>query len=79
MKDLIIVAIFNHQKETIQIRSILEREKIPYIIQDESVVSVDPLASLKYGDIKLKVHTDNAQQVKDFLKELELETYIVEF
>ena len=38
MNDFVVVAIFNNQRETMKLRSVLERKKIPYIIQDETVL-----------------------------------------
>ena len=67
MNDFVVVAIFNNQKETMKLRSVLERKKIPYIIQDETVVSVDPLQSIGFGNITLKVEEQNVDKVKKIL------------
>lgn len=67
MNDFVVVAIFNNQKETMKLRSVLERKKIPYIIQDETVVSVDPLQSIGFGNITLKVEEQNVDNVKKIL------------
>ena len=77
MNDFVVVAIFNNQKETMKLRSVLERKKIPYIIQDETVVSVDPLQSIGLGDIKLKVEEEQEENVKNILKELKKEKFII--
>ena len=77
MNDFVVVAIFNNQKETMQLRSVLEREKIPYIIQDETVVSVDPLQSIGFGNITLKVDNKDVEQVKQILIDSKKEKLIV--
>ena len=78
MNDFVVVAIFNNQQETMSLRSILERKKIPYIIQDETVVSVDPLSSMGLGNISLKVGEENIEIVKNILIKKEKEKFIIE-
>lgn len=77
MNEFVVVAIFNNQRETIKVRSVLERKNIRYIIQDEAVVSVDPLQSIGLGDIKLKVEEQQEENVKNILKELKKEKFII--
>ncbi|WP_445714496.1 hypothetical protein [Flavobacterium sp.] len=78
MNDFVVVAIFNNQRETMKLRSVLERKKIPYIIQDETIVSVDPLQSIGFGNITLKVEEQNIDQVKNILIGLKKEKLIVQ-
>ena len=77
MNEFVVVAIFNNQRETIKVRRVLERKNIRYIIQDEAVVSVDPLQSIGLGDIKLKVEEEQEENVKNILKELKKEKFII--
>ena len=77
MNDFVVVAIFNNQRETIKVRSVLERKNIRYIIQDEAVVSVDPLQSIGLGDIKLKVEEEKEENVKNILKKKKKEKFII--
>ncbi|RBA29678.1 DUF2007 domain-containing protein [Flavobacterium tibetense] len=78
MNDFVVVAIFNNQRETMNLRSVLERKKIPYIIQDETVVSVDPLQSIGFGNILLKVEEKDVKEVKKILKELKKEKFLID-
>ena len=78
MNDFVVVAIFNNQQETMSLRSILERKKIPYIIQDETVVSVDPLSSMGLGNISLKVGEENIEVVKNILIKKKKEKFIID-
>lgn len=78
MNDFVVVAIFNNQRETMNLRSVLERKKIPYIIQDETVVSVDPLQSIGFGNILLKVEEKDVKDVKKILKELKKEKFLID-
>lgn len=77
MNDFVVVAILNNQKETMKLRSVLERKKIPYIIQDETVVSVDPLQSIGFGNITLKVEEQNVDKVKKILIDNKKEKLII--
>ena len=77
MNDFVVVAIFNNQRETMKLRSVLERKKIPYIIQDETVVSVDPLQSIGFGNITLKVEEKNVDKVKKILIDNKKEKLII--
>ncbi|WP_264548573.1 DUF2007 domain-containing protein [Flavobacterium sp. N2820] len=77
MNDFVVVAIFNHQRETLTLRSVLERKKIPYIIQDETVVSVDPLSSMSLGNISLKVDENYVEEVKNILKKKKKDKFII--
>ena len=60
-----------------KLRSVLERKKIPYIIQDETVVSVDPLQSIGFGNITLKVEEQNIDKVKKILIDNKKEKLII--
>ena len=77
MNDFVVVAIFNNQKENMKLRSVLKRKKIPYIIQDETVVSVDPLQSIGFGNITLKVEEQNVDKVKKILIDNKKEKLII--
>ena len=78
MNDFVVGAIFNNQRETMKLRSVLERKKIPYIIQDETVVSVDPLQSIGFGNITLKVEEKDVDKVKKILIDLKKEKLLVD-
>jgi hypothetical protein len=59
MKDFVTIAIFNLPSEIAVLKSILENEGIPYFFENETIVSIDPFASIAYGGIKLKVHRND--------------------
>jgi hypothetical protein len=67
MNDFVVVAVFTFPAEVAVIKSLLDFEKIPYFMNDEVMVSIDPLASIAYGGIKLKVHKNDADYVKQLL------------
>lgn len=70
MKDFITVAIFQLPQETYILKTLLERENIPYYFENETIVSVDPFASIALGGIKLKIHPENKVRVQQLLDTL---------
>ena len=70
MTEFITVATFNFTHEITILKTILDNEGIPYLFQNENLVSVDPLASFAYGGIILKVHPNDVEQVKEIMDNL---------
>ncbi len=71
MTEFITVAVFNFAHEITILKSVLDHEGIRYLFQNENLISVDPLATIAYGGIQLKVHPNDVQQVKDILDNLD--------
>jgi len=78
MQNFVVVAVFNLPTDIPIIKSILEHEGIPYFFENETIVSIDPFASIAYGGIKLKVHRNDAEVVKGILDNLDSHLRIVE-
>lgn len=70
MEDFQTIAIFNFAYEITILKSILENEGIPFLFQNENLISIDPLASIAYGGIKLKIHYNDFEKVQNILDEL---------
>ena len=70
MNEFATIATFNFAHEISVLRTILEREAIPHLFQNENLISIDPLASLAYGGIQLKIHPNDADRVKQILNDL---------
>jgi len=70
MTEFIKVATFNFAHEITILKTILDREEIPYLFQNENLISIDPLASFAYGGIQLKVHPTDLNKVKEIIEEL---------
>ncbi|WNM19652.1 DUF2007 domain-containing protein [Flavobacterium capsici] len=77
MKDFITIAIFNFPQETFVLKSILDNEGINYFFENETIVSIDPFASLAYGGIKLKIHPNDKEIVQKILDNLDSNLKIV--
>lgn len=78
MKDFVIVAVFNLPTEIAVLKTILENESIQYFFENETIVSIDPFASIAYGGIRLKVHQNDVEVVKGILDNLDSHLRIVE-
>jgi hypothetical protein len=78
MKDFVTVAVFNLPTEIAVLKSILENEGIQYFFENETIVSIDPFASIAYGGIKLKVHRNDVVLVKGILDNLDSHLRVVE-
>lgn len=70
MKDFITIAVFNFPQEIVVLKSILENEGIVHYFENETIVSVDPFASIAFGGIKLKIHPNDIQIVQQILDNL---------
>jgi hypothetical protein len=77
MKDFKTIAIFNYSHEIVVLRHILDQEGIHYFFENENIVSIDPLASLAYGGIQLKIHPNDFEQVQEILDNLNSKLSIV--
>jgi hypothetical protein len=77
MSEFITVATFNFAHEIMVLKSVLENEGIPFLFQNENLISIDPLASYAYGGIHLKVHPNDIQKVQEILDNLNTNLEIV--
>ncbi|MBL7886353.1 MAG: DUF2007 domain-containing protein [Flavobacterium sp.] len=77
MTEFITVATFNFAHEITILKSVLDHEGIRYLFQNENLISIDPLATIAYGGIQLKVHPNDIQQVKAILDNLDNHLKIV--
>ncbi|MFN8326563.1 DUF2007 domain-containing protein [Flavobacterium sp.] len=77
MKDFITIAVFNFPQEIAVLKSILENEGIVHYFENETIVSVDPFASLAYGGIKLKIHPNDREVVQQILDNLNTNLKVV--
>jgi hypothetical protein len=70
MTEFLTIATFNFVHEITILKSVLDREGIPHLFQNENLIAIDPLASLAYGGIQLKIHPNDAERVKQILNDL---------
>lgn len=77
MKDFITIAVFNFPQEIVVLKSILENEGIVHYFENETIISVDPFASIAFGGIKLKIHPNDIEMVQIILDNLNSNLEIV--
>ncbi len=77
MIDFITIAVFNFPQEIVVLKSILENEGIVHYFENETIVSVDPFASIAFGGIKLKIHPNDKEIVQTILDNLDNKLKIV--
>ena len=70
MKYFITIAIFNFPQEIVVLKSVLENEGIVHYFENETIVSLDPFASIAFGGIKLKIHPNDKEIVQTILDNL---------
>lgn len=70
MTEFVTITTFNFVHEISILKTILDREGIAYLFQNENLVSIDPLASLAYGGIQLKIHPKDFETVQTILDNL---------
>lgn len=70
MTEFITIATFTFSHEIMVLKIILNREGIPYLFQNENLVSSDPLSSFAYGGINLKIHPNDTEVVQQILDDL---------
>ena len=77
MNEFVTIATFNFAHEITVLKTILERDGIPYLFYNENLIAIDPLASLAYGGIQLKVHPKDTDRVQQILNDLNNPLFIV--
>ncbi len=77
MTEFVTIATFTFAHEIMVLKTILDREGIPYLFQNENLVSSDPIASFAYGGIHLKIHPNDKEVVQQILEDLNTTLKIV--
>ena len=70
MEDFKTMGIFSNSNEYIVLKHLLEQAEIIFMFQNETVISVLPFHSNKYGGIRLKVHPDHIKKVEKIISSL---------
>jgi hypothetical protein len=70
MEEFVTIATFNFSHEIIVLKSILQNKGIAFLFLNETLVSVNPLASYAYGGIELKIHPNDFELVQSILDKL---------
>lgn len=76
MDNYITAAIFNYPHEITVLKLLLEQSEIEYFFENETMMNIAPMYSQALGGIKLKVHPENVETVRDILKKLDDESHL---
>lgn len=71
MHEFVTVAVFDYPHEITVLRHLLEQSEIQYFFENETMMNIVPMYSQALGGIRLKVHPDDVEVVRDILKKLE--------
>jgi len=70
MEDFQTITTFTFATEIIVLKSILQNEGIPFLFQNENLISINPFTSITYSGIHLKVHINYFARVQEILDNL---------
>ena len=70
MTEFQTIAIFNYPHEVIILKSILENKGIQYLLLNENLIGINPMATIAYGGIQLKIHPNDFKIVQEILDNL---------
>ena len=76
MNNFITAAIFNYPHEITVLKHLLEQSEIEYFFENETIMNIAPMYSQALGGIKLKVHPDDVETVREILKKLDDESHL---
>jgi hypothetical protein len=78
MEEFQTIATFNFTYEIIVLKSILQNEGIPFLFQNENLISIDPFSTIAYSGIHLKIHSNYFERIQKILDNLNTNLKIVE-
>lgn len=70
MNDFITIAVFDYPHEITVLKHLLEQLEIPHYFENETMTNIAPMYSQALGGIKLKVHPEDVETVREILKKL---------
>ena len=74
MNEFITVAVFDYPHEITVLKHLLDQSRIQYFFENETMMNIVPMYSQALGGIKLKVHPNDLETVREILKKLNDDT-----
>lgn len=74
MNEFITIAVFDYPHEITVLKHLLDQSRIQYFFENETMMNIVPMYSQALGGIKLKVHPNNLETVREILKKLNDDT-----
>tara|TARA_B100001146_G_C16201191_1_gene444858 strand:+ start:2229 stop:2468 length:240 start_codon:yes stop_codon:yes gene_type:complete len=70
LEQFVTIATFTYPSEYAVLRLLLEREEIPHVFQNETMIGVLPFHSNAVGGIRLKVHESDVTKATEIITQL---------
>ncbi|MBN9285375.1 MULTISPECIES: DUF2007 domain-containing protein [Flavobacterium] len=74
MNEFITIAVFDYPHEITVLKHLLDQSRIQYFFENETMMNIVPMYSQALGGIKLKVHPNDLETVREILKKLNDDT-----
>ncbi|MEL4307040.1 DUF2007 domain-containing protein [Joostella sp. CR20] len=71
MKNFVLITTYTYPHEYVVLKFLLTEEEIPFYFENETMIGISPFYSNALGGIKLFVHRDYANYVRELIKDLE--------
>lgn len=76
MTKFITIAIFDYPHEITVLKHLLDQTEIQYFFENETMTAIAPMYSQALGGIRLKVHPDDVETVREILKKLKDDSHL---
>jgi len=70
MSEFVTVAVFEYPHEITVLKHLLDQSELQYFFENETMMNIVPMYSQALGGIKLKVHPNDVETVREILKNL---------
>lgn len=74
MEEFVTIAVFNYPHEIVILKHLLNESQLHYYFENEMMTTIAPMYSQALGGIRLKVHPNDIETVKEILEQLNDET-----
>lgn len=76
MNDFITIAVFDYPHEITVLKHLLDQSEIQYFFENETITAIAPMYSQALGGIRLKVHPEDIEMVREILKKLNDDSHL---
>lgn len=76
MKEFVTVAVFSYPHEITILKHLLTEAGISFFFENETMASIVPMYSFALGGIRLKVHPNDLDAVKEILRNLDEQNHL---
>ncbi|HSD15387.1 MAG TPA: DUF2007 domain-containing protein [Flavobacterium sp.] len=76
MTEFVAIAVFDYPHEITVLKHLLDQTEIQYFFENETMTNIAPMYSQALGGIRLKVHPDDVEMVREILKKLKDDSHL---